>query len=79
MQRFRLQLMRWVDSEGEGQGVRTSPKWLKVTFEILVQTPLKKQLDPMGPMTSQGRFVQLSMKHLAGQKEKEKRQELSGL
>ena len=66
MQRFRLQLMTWVDPEGEGQGVRASPKWLKVTFEILEQTPLKKQLDPMGPMTSRRRFVRLSTKYVAG-------------
>ena len=39
-------------------------KWLKVSLEILVQTPLEKQLDPMGPIASRGRFVRPSVKYV---------------
>ena len=35
-------------------------KWLYVSLEILVGTPLEKQLDPVGPFTSRGRFLRPS-------------------
>ena len=37
--------------------------WLYVSLEILVRTPLEKQLDPLGPITSRWRFVRPSVKY----------------
>ena len=43
----------WADPEGGGAGGLDAPwkitsDYYKVSFEILVPTPLKKQLDPSG-------------------------------
>ena len=40
----------------------------RVSLEILVQTPLKKQLDALGPIASQGRSVQVSVKYVDDKK-----------
>ena len=56
----------WPDPEG-GQDFPDSlenHKWLYVSLEILVQTPLEKQLDPFGPIASRGRFALPSVKYV---------------
>ena len=40
---------------GGGPDPHWNNMWQKVCFEILVRTPLKKQLDPSGPIASRGR------------------------
>ena len=51
-----------------GQGVRPFPleyhKLLYVSLEILERTPFQKQLDPLGPVASRGRFVRSSVKYI---------------
>ena len=56
-------------SRGEGQEFGPLPPPLEKSqvaigsLEILVRTPLKKQLDPLGPIASRGRFVWPSVKY----------------
>ena len=51
--------LAWADLQrGWGQEVQTpnpeNHKWLHVFLEILLQIPLEKSLDQLGPMTSRG-------------------------
>ena len=52
----------------EGDRVSRSPlenhNWLQVSLEILVRTPLEKQLDHLGPIASRGRSVRPSVKYV---------------
>ena len=46
-----------------------NPKLLYVPSEILVRASLEKQLDPLGPIVSQGRFVRPSVQYIDDKKE----------
>ena len=48
---------------GRGQPEK-SQVIMYVSLEILVQTPLEKQLDPLGPIASRGRSVWHAVKYL---------------
>ena len=59
------------ESRGEGTVGPDPPpplqkhKWrIGSSLEILVRTPLEKQLDPLGPIASRGRFVRPSVKNI---------------
>ena len=42
------------DPEDGGRGRGSGPPWKNVFLEILVRTSLEKQLDPLGPIASEG-------------------------
>ena len=65
---------------GRGSAPRLeNHKWLYVSLEILVRTPLEKQLDPSGPIfASLGRSIRHPMKNVDDQK-KDPLTELSGI
>ena len=56
-----------MDQEGGWVFGPLSPGKIKVaifSLEILIRTPLEKQLDPSGPIVSRGRYVQPSVKYV---------------
>ena len=55
-------------SRGERTGGLKTPlqnhKWLKLSLEVLVRTAPEKQLDPLGSIAFQGRFIWPSVKYV---------------
>ena len=46
---YHMRGSRWLGVGGGGLDPLENHKWLKIFLEILVRTPLEKQLDPLGP------------------------------
>ena len=53
-------------SSGGTGGSDPPPPGKYVSIKILAMTPLEKQLDPLGPIASQGRSVPTSVKYMLG-------------
>ena len=55
-------LPAWADPEGVIGG--PDHEWPYVSLETLAPTPLKKKLDPKGPIASQESFIWPSVKYV---------------